>query len=105
MKKIAVLAIVACLGLGAGIYTAMKTNEVDFSKVAANQQQFESWNVKHTHWVGRVKQTAKDRVRSDLNGDMATIISNKNGLLTVKWDRWGTETFECNDKNMCTLKK
>ena len=108
MKKTVILLVIACLGLGSGIYVANKTQDKNFAQTFVDKEkQLASgpWSVKHPHWTGKLIKTADNRVKLDRNGDMATIISNQNGLLTVKWDRWGKETFKCDNKNNCTLNK
>lgn len=107
MKKFIILATIACLGLGAGIYTAKMTQDGSLSQLFTKNDAMQTgpWKVKHPHWAGNLIKNGENRVRLDANGDWATIISNKDGLITVKWDRWGTETFKCNDQNDCTLKK
>lgn len=108
MKKTLILLVIACLGLGSGIYVASKTQETNLTQIFANKEKQPltgSWSVKHPHWSGNLVKTAENRVKLDRNGDMATIVSNQNGLLTVKWDRWGTETFKCDNNNNCTLNK
>ncbi|MGN1063600.1 MAG: hypothetical protein ACI4QM_04690, partial [Alphaproteobacteria bacterium] len=97
MKKIVILAVIACLGLGAGIYTAKKTQNINLAtlfKSAEKQeaQAIKAWNVVHPSWKGQLVKKGENRVRSLVNGDMATIISDKNGILTVKWDKWGSES-------------
>ena len=108
MKKTLILLVIACLGLGSGVYVAHQTKSTNLTQILANKEKTQkviSWSVKHPHWTGKLTKTADNRVKLDRNGDMATIISNQNGLLTVKWDRWGTETFACDNNNSCTLKK
>lgn len=109
MKKVLTLLVIACLGVGAGIYTAKKTQNINFEDWFKKQEQKEQvagpWDIVHPHWKGQLIVTNGNRVRLQVNGDMATIISNKDGVLTIKWDKWGRESFKCNDKNSCTLMK
>lgn len=63
------------------------------------------WIFKHRHWQDKIifeKETNKIR---RLQGDKATIISIKDNQISVKWDNWGIETFECNTENVCTFVK
>lgn len=102
-KKIIILLIIACLGAGAGVYTASKTKNFSFSSLfKGTPEEPTEWAVTHPSWQGNLILEGKDRVYLDVNGDYATILSNKDGILTVKWDNWGTESFQCNDQNQCT---
>ena len=107
MKKTLILLVIACLGLGSGVYVAHQTNSTNLVTAFANKAKTApvTWMVSHPNWTGKLTKTADNRVKLDSNGDTATIISNQNGLLTVKWDRWGSETFKCDNKNVCTLNK
>ena len=106
MKKVIILAVIACLGLGTGVFFATKIQDGTISQIISGNDVLQSgpWNVKHPKWSGTLVKNGKNRLRSNVNGDTATIISAKNGVLTVKWDRWGTESFKCNTQNSCTLK-
>ena len=108
MKKTLILLVIACLGLGSGVYVAHQTTSKNLVQMFAAKGKTTapaSWTVVHPSWTVKLAKTGDHRVTLDTNGDNASIISNKDGLLTVKWDRWGTETFKCNDKNVCTLNK
>ena len=108
MKKILILLVIACLGLGCGVYVAHQTKSKNLVQMFAAKGKTTapvSWTVTHPNWTGKFTKTGENRIVLNTNGDGATIISNKDGLLTVKWDRWGTETFKCDNKNSCTLKK
>ena len=108
MKKTLILVVIACLGLGSGIYVAHQTKSSNLVQTFAERSKSiaaTSWTVNHPSWTGKLTKTSNNRIKSSVNGDTATIISNKDGLLTVKWDRWGSETFKCDDKNVCTLNK
>lgn len=108
MKKTLILLVIACLGLGSGVYVAHQSQSYNLTQLFVKNTKTltpTSWTVTHPSWSGKFTKTAENRVKLDMNGDMATIISDKEGLLTVKWDKWGTETFSCDSKNSCTLKK
>ena len=108
MRKILILLVIACLGLGSGVYVAHQTKSKNLVQMFAAKGKTTapvSWTVNHPKWTGKFTKTGDNRIILSTNGDKATIVSNKDGLLTVKWDRWGTETFKCNDKNVCTLNK
>ncbi|MBR5130364.1 MAG: hypothetical protein IKV03_03985 [Alphaproteobacteria bacterium] len=107
MKKAVILIVIACLGLGSGAYVAHKTQSKNLTQIFANKTQPSingPWVINHPNWTGRLTKTGENRIVSNVNGDTATIISNQNGLLTIKWDKWGNETFKCDNKNICTLK-
>ena len=107
MKKTIILLVIACLGLGSGVYFAHHTKSQNLTQMFVSKDKTLSngpWTINHPSWTGKLSKTAGNRVTLDINGDTATIISNKNGLLTIKWDRWGNETFQCNNQNVCTLK-
>ena len=107
MKKTIILLVIACLGLGCGVYVAHQTQSKNLTQIFANREKTSAngpWTVNHPSWTGKLAKTGDNRVTLDVNGDTATIISNQNGLLTVKWDKWGNETFQCNNNNICTLK-
>lgn len=107
MKKTLILLVIACLGLGSGVYVAHQTKSTNLVTAFANQAKTTptTWTVSHPKWTGKLTKTSDNRIKSSINGDMATIISDQNGLLTIKWDRWGNETFKCDNKNVCTLNK
>lgn len=104
-KQLITLCAVACLGLGSGIYAAHSIYNIDLSDIVNNDTRIEQlvWDVKHSNWSGKLIQLSDNRVQLDINGDMATIMSNENNVLTVKWDNWGTETFKCDTQHSCVL--
>lgn len=99
MKKVILILIVAALGISGGVYLASKT---DMTQNQAQVQE-QTWNVTHPRWKGKLILESPNRVYLNINGDYATIISNENGVLAVKWDNWGTESFACDTQNNCTL--
>ncbi len=108
MKKVLILLVIACFGLGSGVYIAHKTQDLSLTQLFVNKEKQLAqgpWMVNHPNWTGQLTKVGEGRVKSSSNGDMASIISNKNGMLTIKWDRWGTETFKCDTQNNCTLNK
>ncbi len=103
-KKILITVAVACLGLGAGIYTAAHMD--GFSKVPSlKKEKNQTWEVTHPYWTGTFIKEGDNRIYLTTTGDYATIISDENGILTVKWDNWGTESFACDQDHKCALKK
>ena len=107
MRKTVILLVIACLGIGSGLYVAHLMQSKNMTPLFADNKKATDngpWTVNHPSWTGKLAKTGNDRVVLDINGDTATIISNKNGVLTVKWDKWGSETFKCDSKNICTLK-
>ncbi len=108
MKRTLILLVIACLGLGSGVYVAKQTQSKNLVQMFVAKEKATapvSWTVSHPSWSGKFTKTGENRITLSANGDTATIISNKDGLLTVKWDKWGTETFKCNAKNVCSLNK
>lgn len=104
MKKLLLILIVAALGVGAGMYVASKTDSLPIKEwVSVKTQQ--PWDITHPSWKGKLIPDGENRAYLNINGDYATIISYENGILTVKWDNWGTEKFKCDANNKCTLIK
>lgn len=102
MKKLLLILIIAALGVGGGMYLASKTDSLPVQEwVKAKTEK--SWNITHPKWQGTLTSEGQNRAYLNINGDYATIVSNENGILTVKWDNWGTESFKCDAQNNCTL--
>ena len=103
-KKILITVAVTCLGLGAGMYTAAHMD--NFPKVLPQKKEKpKTWEVSHPNWTGTFIKEGDNRIYLTTTGDYATIVSDENGILTVKWDNWGTESFACDQDLKCTFKK
>lgn len=106
-KNLLIALVVACLGTGAGIYTAQQT---DMFSVTTKVKEWlhispKTYYVKHPSWTGTFTRVDDNRIYLDFSESYATILSEKDGILTVKWDKWGTESFKCTANNKCTFIK
>lgn len=65
-----------------------------------------SYYIWHPHWADIFVFNSATRVhRSADPSQTATLISNKDNILTIKWDKWGTERFLCDAHKSCRFLK
>ena len=63
---------------------------LSFPLMAANQQ---GWTFQHAAWKDTLVETGKNRLCRQGNNDCATVIRRSPELLTLRWDKWGEESF------------
>lgn len=82
-------------------------DEITIQKERACQDEFADmeikWEFKQPYWTDQIG-VVGNRIKR-VHAGAATILSQENNEITVKWDDWGQETFVCDENNICTLKK
>lgn len=58
--------------------------------------------ISHPNWTDHFIFDSDKRLRRANNpSQTATLISNQDGILMIKWDNWGTESFSCDSYKSC----
>ncbi len=86
-----VVLLILVIVTGVALFWVERQNEAKLAEVAA----IEEIVFEHPQWSSDMILEGDNRIyRANSPGEQATIIERTPTSFTIKWDRWGTETFE-----------